>query len=376
MFNKRDSSRNKYMLTGSFEKNGYDWWWHSLTAVNEITGQEKAFFFEYFICNPGLKEDNAVFGQLPENRSAGKKPSYFMVKAGCWGEDHVQLHRFFSVKETKIKKGVPFSVSASDCSCNDEAICGNISISENESAEHPEWMCDHGAIKWALRADKKIAFNVGYGAGAPFRTAKAFEMYWHADGMKTLYSGEIIFNGEKYIVTPETSYGYADKNWGSNFTSPWVWLSSCRLKSLKSGKHLKNSVFDIGGGRPKIYAFPLERKLLGAFYYEGQELEFNFSKFWTMPKTEFSSEETDTEILWHVRQENRTHIMETEVSCLKSEMLLVNYESPDGCKRHNKLWNGGTGTGLIRLYKKTQNGSELIDEIEALSIGCEYGEYC
>ena len=88
-------------------------------------------------------------------------------------------------------------------------------------------------------------------------------MYWHAEGMKTVYSGNIICNGRRYIVTPEKSFGYADKNWGRDFTSPWVWLSSCCLVSRLTGKRLDNSVFDIGGGRPKIYFVPLDRRLLG-----------------------------------------------------------------------------------------------------------------
>ena len=36
-----------------------------------------------------------VFGQLEENKNSGVKPSYLMVKAGTWGEDAAQLHRFF-----------------------------------------------------------------------------------------------------------------------------------------------------------------------------------------------------------------------------------------------------------------------------------------
>ena len=56
-------------------------------------------------------------------------------------------------------------------------------------------------------------------------------------------------------------------------------------------------------------------------------------------------------------------------------MLLVNYEAPDGTKKHNRLWNGGNGWGTVRLFEK--KGGQLIpvDEIEASHIGCEYGEY-
>ena len=72
-------------------------------------------------------------------------------------------------------------------------------------------------------------------------------------------------------------------------------------------------------------------------------------------------------------------MMETSVECEKSKMLLVNYEAPDGQKRHNRLWNGGTGSGCVKLYKKTglfARKLKLIDEVEANHIGCEWGEYC
>ncbi len=137
-----------------------------------------------------------------------------------------------------------------------------------------------------------------------------------------------------------------------------------------------NSVFDIGGGRPKIYFVPLDRRLLGVFYYEGKEYDFNFSKLHLHVKTDFSFKETDTEVIWHVRQENIKAVMETEVHGLKKDMLFINYESPDGKKNHNHLWNGGNGTGLIKLYdKEGDNKLVLVDEIEATHIGREYGEY-
>ena len=57
-------------------------------------------------------------------------------------------------------------------------------------------------------------------------------------------------------------------------------------------------------------------------------------------------------------------------------MLNINYESPDGHKRHNRLWNGGTGMGELLLYKKGLFGRlKLVDDVLAEDIGCEYGEY-
>ena len=266
-FNHHDLNRDACMLHGPLRHNGYDWWWHSLTAQDAETGEDKAFFIEFYVCNPALAEEVPVLGQLPENRKAGKKPSYLMVKVGCWGEDHRQLHRFFAWKDVKLHGKAPYSIEAGDCFASETALKGNVAITEEEKEAHPEWMCDAGSLSFDLLIDKQIAFNVGYGASKPFRDAEAFAMYWHAEGMKTAYSGSIFYNGRKYIVTPEKCFGYADKNWGRDFTSPWVWLSSNCLVSKRTGKRLENSVFDIGGGRPKIYFVPLDRRLLGVFWW-------------------------------------------------------------------------------------------------------------
>ena len=374
-FNVHDITRDACMLKGKLREQGYDWWWHSLTGVNEKTGEEKAFFIEFYLINPGLAEDTPVLGQLPMNRTLGKKPSYLMVKAGSWEKDKAQLHRFFAWKDIEVSEGVPFCVRADDCLCSETQLKGSVHVKREEALAHPEWMCDGGDMEWDLAVDKKIAFNVGPGAGKALRDADAFQMYWHAEGMKTEYSGTILYNGEKYIVTPETSYGYADKNWGSDFTSPWVWLSSNCLYSKKTGKQLKNSVFDIGGGRPKIFFVALDRTLLGVMYHEGKEYDFNFSKVPLQVKTEFSFHENDTNVFWHVRQENIHAVMDTNITCKKEDMLFVNYEAPDGEKRYSRLWNGGNGTGTIRLYEKKGSEVSLIDEMEATHVGCEYVEY-
>ena len=375
MFAQHDITRNAFMLKGPLARQGYDWWWHSFTAQDKLTGEDKAFFIEFFLCNPASGGSEPVYGQLAANKDAGVRPSYLMVKAGTWGEDKCQLHRFFGWDDVKLHAKSPYEVAAGDCLACETELRGSIDIKAEDAAAHPEWMCDSGRMSWDLKIDKKIAFNVGYGASKPLRDVEAFAMYWHAEGMKSAYEGSITFNGREYSVTPERCYGYADKNWGRDFTSPWVWLSSNCLVSKKTGEVLANSVFDIGGGRPKIYFVPLDRRLLGVFYYEGREFDFNFSKLHLRVKTDFSFEERDDVVVWHVRQENTYAVMETEIFCRKDDMLFVNYEAPDGSQKHNRLWNGGTGWGTIKLYEKNHGTLTLLDEIEATHVGCEYGEY-
>ena len=371
-FNHHDTSRNTCMLTGGQAKKGYDWWWYSFTAHHAVTGEEKPFFIEFFLCNPALGGDKPVFGQHDTKNSAGKKPSYLMVKVGTWGENAVQLHRFFGWDNTEVDWGDPFSIRAADCFLNERMTYGYVKVTPEDAEAHPEYMCGSGSISWKLQIRKRIAFNVGYGAGKLFRSLQAFEMFWHAEGMKSQFKGEIVLNGERYIVSPENCYGYSDKNWGKDFTSPWVWLSSNNLTSIKTGKKLKNSVFDIGGGCPKIGPVALKRKLLSAYWYEGRPFEFNFSKFWTFTRTRFDCRETDTHIIWHVDQRTWLNRMITDISCRKSDMLLINYEAPNGKKLHNRLWNGGNGIGTVKLYRC----GKLIDEAECRNVGCEYGEYC
>ena len=58
-----------------------------------------------------------------------------------------------------------------------------------------------------MKMDKLIAYNVGYGASSPLRAVKAFEMYWHAEGMKTAFSGSVTVNGQTWQVRPESCFG-------------------------------------------------------------------------------------------------------------------------------------------------------------------------
>lgn len=368
MSSKHDIRRNACQLFGKQAKCGYDWWWHSFTAHNAETGEEQAFYIEFFLCNPSLGEEEPVFGDLEKQR----KPSYLMVNFGAWGKKNKkQLHRFFGWKKIAVDMGVPYSVKADDCFMTETETYGSISVAEEDAKAHPEWMSDAGQVSWKIKIDKVTAFNVGYGAGSLFRRLQAFEMFWHAEGMKSKYEGEIVLDGVKYVVNPDTCYGYADKNWGRNFTTPWVWLSSNNLTSEITGKRLENSVFDIGGGKPVVLGIALPRKLLSDFYYEGKDNEFNFSKFWTFTRTKFHGYETDTEIVWHVEQSSTAGKMVTDITCKKEDMLLIRYEAPTGEKRHTRLWNGGNGKGTVALYRH----GKLIDRIHAENVGCEYGEF-
>lgn len=372
--NKSDLSRDFFMLKGSLAKKGYDWWWHNFTGYNRKTGEAKAFFVEYFVCNPALGGNEPILGQLPANRAKHKRPSYALVKVGAWGENPKQIHNFYPITDFSCPLD-SLNVRMGECTLSETHMRGKCAVSPEEISEHPEYMCDAGEMSWDITINKKIAYNVGYGAGKLLRAINAFEMFWHAEGMKTEYSGEVVFDGVVYDLIPEKSYGYADKNWGSDFTSPWLWISSCNMRSLISGNVLNNSVVEVGGGRPKVFGIPIGRKLLIGMYYEGKMYEYNFSKFWTGANVNFEFQEGETHNTWRVNSSNKESFLELRLECPQKEMLLINYESPNGEKKHNRLWNGGTGYGEIKLYQRKGQEKVLIDHIEIKNTGCEYGEY-
>lgn len=369
--NQSDLTRDYYMLKGKSAAKGYDWWWHNFTGVNPKTGEKKAFFVEYFIMNPALSPDKVVLGQEENSKKEGKRPSYAMLKVGEWGKNAKQLHAFYPLSECQIAKD-SLNVTFGNATLTETHMQGSVTVTK-EQAKNPGYMCDAGELSYDLNIHKKIAFHVGYGASRFFRWLNAFEMFWHAEGMKTEYEGTVTLDGITYEVTPDTSYGYADKNWGKDFTSPWVWFSAWNLKSLLDGKRLHDSVIDIGGGRPKVLGMALNRKLLIDLHYEGKDYEYNFSKFWTRSQIKFDCEEKEDLIIWRIKACNKDSRLELLGKCKKSEMLLINYEAPNGKKLHNRLWNGGTGYGQMKLYDKEGN---LIDHIGMKNAGCEYGVYC
>ncbi|MDO5821220.1 MAG: tocopherol cyclase family protein [Methanobrevibacter sp.] len=368
--NKSDYNRDLYMLRGPLAKKGYDWWWHSLTAYNKETGEEKPFFIEYYTCNPALAEDEPTLGQDPVNKANGKWPSYFMMKCGTWGKNPKQMHNFYSMKEFSCPED-RLDIKVGPNTLTEKHMSGRVIVTE-ENAANPGFMCDAGEMSWDLDIDKQIAFNVGYGANSLFRKLNAFEMVWHAEGIKTQYSGTITLDGVEYEVIPEKSYGYADKNWGSDFTTPWLWISSCNLTSLITGEKLENSAFEAGGGRPVAFGVKIPRKLLIFMYHEGKEYDFNFAHLWKGIRQEFDFEEGEVEHTWKIKCSNWNYKLEMVLHCKRDEMLFINYEHPDGIKRYNRLWNGGNGYGEIKLFKKD---GTLIDHIKMENAGCEYGEY-
>ncbi len=367
--------RNGYMLVGNMANKDYDWWWHSLVAENKDTGELRPFFIEYYVVNPGLGGTEPILGQLPENKAQGVKPSYAMIKAGTWGDSSsAQIHNFYGI-DTFSAATATMDVVIGSNTATDTSLVGSVKVTPEEAAAHPEYMCDAGEMSWDLTADKLLSYSMGYGTSELFSRLNAFQMFWHVQGMFTQYSGTIIYNGQEYIVRPETSAGYQDKNWGSDYTNPWIWLNCNNFKSADTGKKLKYTSLDVGGGNPTVFGVPLGEKVIIAFYYQGDLYEFNFSKFWTNTHLDVDCGVRPDEVYWNIAAWTSDAAIEINFTCPKSHMQLFNYENPQGEKNHDQLWNGGFASGTVKFYKKRGAGYILIDTLEGRLGGCEYGRY-
>lgn len=366
--NKSSLERNQFQLKGKLGRKGYDWWWHNFTAIEAETQTEQAFFIEYFLMNPKINPNQVQFGSTHDT------PTYAMMKVGAWGQQAKQVHNFYPWREVSIQNH-PLQVQfGQTCFLSETHMTGSCIVSEADALSHPEWFSDAGSMSWDIQIHKKVAYHVGYGASRLMRALQAFEMFWHAEGIITEYSGTVIWQGKTYVVKPKQSYGYADKNWGSNFTSPWLWISSCDFYSEIQQKALDHSAIEVGGGRPKVFGIALHKKLLMGLYYEGKMYDFNFSKFWHPSYIDFNFTEGETHNTWNITAKQQDIKLKLTLNCPKTEMLKIRYESPDGQMRHQQLWNGGTAMGTLEIYDRRQPDT-LIDRISIKHAGCEYGEY-
>ncbi len=364
------ASRNSFMLSGKLWEKGHDWWWHSFVAVNKKTKKMKPFFIEYFIINPALGANRPIF---PKSTTCDR-PSYAMIKAGTWGKDARQINNFFPISEFWAARE-KMDVRIGKNTATETRLCGSVNTSQKDAKEHPEYMSDAGKMSWDLSVNKLLSYDVGWGASKWFRALNAFRMFWHIQGMKCEYSGKIFLDSEEYEVIPKNCYGYQDKNWGTGYTNPWVWLNCNNIRRKKDNKELKMTSLVAGGGTPVFFGIPIRRKIIVAFYFEGKLYEFNFSKFWQGNRQKFECMEDEKYIYWSITASNIKNKIEIYFKCEKEKMFLINYVNPKGEQNHKRLWNGGDAKGTVKLYARKNLRWKLIEEFEGEYGGCEYGEY-
>ena len=125
----------------------------------------------------------------PKGRKAGKWPSYCMMNVGFLGKEKGRLHRFFLWSQVSIPMDAPLNLKVGEGTCTETHMAGHVRVTPEEAAAYPEWMSDVRELEGDLDIRKLVTYHVGYGASKFFRTLNVFEMFWHAEGMKTAFSG-------------------------------------------------------------------------------------------------------------------------------------------------------------------------------------------
>ena len=375
--NLSDLTRNSNLLRGSLARKGYMRWWHSFSGTQPETGETRTFFVEFFIINPGAGGSRPILGQHPHNKKRGIKPSYVMVKAGVFpdenGDGGRQFHAFYplcalqatgSPLVMRLKGSPEKHCQAGDCFYSEDKLTGFVEVTPQE-ARHRSFMTDSGSMEWDVTIRKAVSCHTGIRAGRFFQALNAWESYWHGEGIRSFFEGSVILDGIAYEVTPDLSYGYADKHWGRNFNKPWFQFACGCLTSERNQKQLRHSVLAVNGLCPRFLWFPLRQRLMLQLTYMGEDFEFSRCKWET--------KETGSRYIWHILARNKTSVVKISCSCTRQQMLSLQYETPEGKKEKQPPLAGAGGTGTIRLYRRESGDRVLIDTLKMENAFCICG---
>lgn len=352
-----NKKKNRVMLNGNARKNGYELWRHNFTAFSKRSGDAKNFFIEFYVLNPNISPKEISFENFQSLTKKDAKPCFLMVKAGYWGEHGKQLHAFLPVDSMIVNKR-KLNIRAENFLLTETDLFGAIEVLPTESKMHPEFMSDSGSIKWKIKMDKKIAFD-------PKEMKSEPQSYWYVQGAKTMYGGTILLDGEEYAIVPQKSFGHADKMWGKDFPSPFVWLSSCNLISLISGSYLPSSCFDIMG----TVLDGKEKSVQVFFCQQNQSYLFSPS---SKSKIRYNFSQSDELCHWQVTAENKKNLVDVDIFCKKRDMLKMRYMNVRGLVSFDEFWSGGNATGELRLYKKVGKALEIMEQARVENCACEY----
>lgn len=374
--NLSDLARNANMLRRSLAKKGYMRWWHSFSGTQPETGETRTFFVEFFIVNPRRGGSRPILGQHPHSKKQGLKPSYIMVKAGVFpdaeGNDGRQLHAFYPVSALQAT-GNPLIMQlegdpeahcrAGRCFYSEDRLTGFVEVTPEE-ARRRSYMTDSGFMEWDVNIRKAVTCHTGKWSGKFFQALNMLDSFWHGEGIRSFFHGNVNLDGMHYEILPETSYGYADKHWGRYFNKPWFQFACGKLASQRCGQELRHSVLAVNGLCPRFLLFPLKPRLMLQLTYMGEDFEFTRCKWET--------KETGKRYVWHILAQNKRAVVKVSGSCTKAEMLQLRYEGPDGQKPDFPVRAGAGGIGNVQIYRKDSGNRELMDTLKLEMALCIY----
>lgn len=381
MASKKYSRFDNYLLKGGLRRNGFERTRYVFTGINKSTGIQKTFFIELYYVNPLVSPKEPVISQKNRienselslqyalNMAAGSEealvsanilPSYALVKAGIYGTSGKQLNSFNPAESLLFVKAEG-AFKTGDCVFGRDAISGKIELSDDELLEHPELLCSTGTISWNIHFEKIIE-------APPMYSSKS--IFWMPGGAKTVFAGTIHVDGTEYSVVPRISSGYIDKSWGVEPANPFFHLSSSNLVSAISGKQVLKSCFAVEGEFDKRLSIfiDIEGKRIALC---GKSLFCKYSELHSW--TEMPSDGDGEKLHWTLSIHRKKLVIDMDIYCRTSEMLVCDYEMPQGNKKVLKVLSGGTGFGEIKMFKKTGKNLELLEHINVLDSLCEYG---
>ena len=372
--NQFDPARNSYMLRGSLAKRGYMRWWHSFSGVQADTGKTRTFFIEFFIINSALGCSHPILGLHPYYRKRGMMPSYVMVKAGAFpdadGQGGKQLHAFYPISSLKAASR-PFVMQVEDCFYSEEKLSGFVEVLPEE-ARSRFLMSDAGYMEWNLNVHKAVACHTGFLSNPLFQLLNALDSYWHGEGIRSFFNGTVNLDGAEYRVSPDTSYGYADKHWGRSFNKPWMQFACSKFSSKRTGRELRHTVLAVNGCCPRFLFFPLKRRLMIQLTYMGEDFEFGLHRQFLFSRCKWETKENGRRYIWHIMAQNRTSLIKISGSCTKAQLMKLQYENPNSGIPKMPLLAGGDGVGTVEIYRRVPGGRELLDTLHMDKAFCMY----
>ena len=76
---------------------------------------------------------------------------------------------------------------------------------------------------------------------------------------------------------------------------------------------------------------------------------------------------------WSVSIHRKKIVIDIDIFARTSQMLVRDYELPQGGKKLLKVLGGGNGYGEIKIFKKVKKNLELLEHANILNAVCDFG---
>ena len=370
-----------YLLKGKFRRSGFENWRYVFTGISKATGEQKTFFIELYYVNPQISPGEAVIAQKTRSKISDSElqyalagtlaakeavedekfvPSYVLLKAGFLGENSRLFNCFYPAEKLSFVKSEQ-SFKLENCFFGKDFLSGKVEVTAEELLKKPELLCSAGSMKWNLHFEKTVE------SGPLFKSSRNV---WIPLGAKTVFAGIVELNGTEYTVVPRSSSGYVSKGWGERPCENFFHISSSNLTSMIYGKSLGKSCSCVEG--------EFEKKLTGFIQIEDRRMILSgkglFNKYTEIHSCSQMPVDADGEKLhWCVSFHKKKLVIDIDIYCKTSRMLVRNYELPEGGRTLLVICGGGTGFGEIKVFKKVKNNLELLEHASVMDALCDFG---